>query len=619
VVVQSGNVERWSDRSGRKNLDSLKTEQASAELDDSELPLCRMLELQGGRHSLIVHRVGDTVVGEVEPWGETLDFFPHRGVEVYLQRLSAASTPDEAWQTAVDYLRSITRFDRVMGYQFDEEGHGSVVAECVDAPFDSFIGLRFPGSDIPKQARKLYTRNLSRQIVDINAADVPLKCAEGVDPTSIDLSYSQLRSVSSVHIEYLKNMNVGASCSFSVVVDGQLVGLLAGHHRKPRYLGFNRRSLGTIVASQLAARLKQLKNEQRREERTRHFVAQIKLLDAFERMEKEINSGAFWDVVGAFVEADAVIVVLEDRRIVRYFKDSVEIPRVVWEAGEKLLKQGRRECAFDDHLATFDASASGGLAVASIFTKGWIGWYRVAVRRTVKWAGRPPIDERAKGLTPRASFAAWEEQIRTKCLPWSSSDRSMVELIGRGVSARFAFKNRSSDVFDRVVRQWKTYEENLETSNRTLDHVKEDMRQISYVASPRPDHDGLNATAFPSGVMTMPIEATEHAGPVIIWRKELRTDSGGAGKTRGGLGQYMEVGAQEGYEFDFQAMFDRSQYPARGRRGGSNGAPTTIIRSDGAAMTVKGKQFVPHGARVDMAFPGGAGYGMASERPRDLV
>ncbi|MEM9435042.1 MAG: hydantoinase B/oxoprolinase family protein [Pseudomonadota bacterium] len=135
----------------------------------------------------------------------------------------------------------------------------------------------------------------------------------------------------------------------------------------------------------------------------------------------------------------------------------------------------------------------------------------------------------------------------------------------------------------------------------------------------RPDHDGLNATAFPSGVMTMPIEATEHAGPVIIWRKELRTDSGGAGKTRGGLGQYMEVGAQEGYEFDFQAMFDRSQYPARGRRGGSNGAPTTIIRSDGAAMTVKGKQFVPHGARVDMAFPGGAGYGMASERPRDLV
>ena len=135
----------------------------------------------------------------------------------------------------------------------------------------------------------------------------------------------------------------------------------------------------------------------------------------------------------------------------------------------------------------------------------------------------------------------------------------------------------------------------------------------------RPDFDGMNATAFPSGVMTMPIEATEHAGPVIIWRKELRPDSGGAGKTRGGLGQYMEVGAQEGHEFDIQAMFDRGLHPARGRRGGQNGANTTIVRSDGAEMRVKGKQFVPHGERVKMAFPGGAGYGNPTERSKVQV
>ena len=135
----------------------------------------------------------------------------------------------------------------------------------------------------------------------------------------------------------------------------------------------------------------------------------------------------------------------------------------------------------------------------------------------------------------------------------------------------------------------------------------------------RPEHDGLNATAFPSGVMTMPIEATEHAGPVIIWRKELRPDSGGAGKTRGGLGQYMEVGAQEGHEFDIQAMFDRVEHPARGRRGGGAGAPTTIAQDDGSAMNGKGKQFVAHGRRVVMAFPGGAGYGDPSERSVELV
>ncbi|NNE80891.1 MAG: hydantoinase B/oxoprolinase family protein [Silicimonas sp.] len=160
---------------------------------------------------------------------------------------------------------------------------------------------------------------------------------------------------------------------------------------------------------------------------------------------------------------------------------------------------------------------------------------------------------------------------------------------------------------------------------RTDAHAPADARRSEVLtfnsggSGARPEHDGLNATAFPSGVMTMPIEATEHVGPVIIWRKELRPDSGGIGRTRGGLGQYMEVGAMEGHEFDIQAMFDRGQYPARGRRGGGSGAPTTIAQDDGTAMQVKGKQFVPHGRRVVMAFPGGAGYGDPTERPRELI
>lgn len=135
----------------------------------------------------------------------------------------------------------------------------------------------------------------------------------------------------------------------------------------------------------------------------------------------------------------------------------------------------------------------------------------------------------------------------------------------------------------------------------------------------RPQADGMNATAFPSGVMTMPVEATEHTGPVIIWRKELRPDSGGAGKYRGGLGQYMEVGATAGHEFDFSAMFDRVAHPARGRHGGRHGATTTIQREDGTPMQGKGKQFVPAGGRVKLAFPGGGGYGRASDRDAALI
>jgi len=138
-------------------------------------------------------------------------------------------------------------------------------------------------------------------------------------------------------------------------------------------------------------------------------------------------------------------------------------------------------------------------------------------------------------------------------------------------------------------------------------------------AGARPEYDGLSATAFPSGVMTMPAEATEHSGPIIVWRKELRPGSGGAGRQRGGLGQYMDVGAMPGHEFDISAMFDRVHYPARGRRGGHNGAPTTIEQDDGTKMRGKGKQFVPHGRKVMMAFPGGAGYGNPAERDKNLV
>ncbi len=135
----------------------------------------------------------------------------------------------------------------------------------------------------------------------------------------------------------------------------------------------------------------------------------------------------------------------------------------------------------------------------------------------------------------------------------------------------------------------------------------------------RPHLDGMNTTAFPSGVMTMPVEATEQAAPIIIWRKELRCDSGGFGEFRGGLGQWMSVGAATGYEFDFQAMFDRLHHPALGRAGGGAGGATVITRSDGVVMRGKGKQFVPAGCSVRMGFAGGGGYGNPRLRSRESV
>ncbi len=131
----------------------------------------------------------------------------------------------------------------------------------------------------------------------------------------------------------------------------------------------------------------------------------------------------------------------------------------------------------------------------------------------------------------------------------------------------------------------------------------------------RPEYDGLSATAFPSGVMTMPIEATEQTGPVIVWRKELRPDSGGDGEFRGGLGQTIEIEAMGGHEFDFSAMFDRVNHPAKGRDGGKDGAPGSVALDDGTMLKPKGWQHVPAGRRLVLQLPGGGGFGDPEKRP----
>jgi N-methylhydantoinase B len=135
----------------------------------------------------------------------------------------------------------------------------------------------------------------------------------------------------------------------------------------------------------------------------------------------------------------------------------------------------------------------------------------------------------------------------------------------------------------------------------------------------RPTQDGLNATAFPSGVRTMPVEATENVAPIIIWRKELKPDSGGAGRTRGGTGQIMEIGTKGDLEFSVNASFDRIAHAPKGRDGGRDGAPGVVKHKSGVTLRTKGYQVIPDGDRLILELPGGAGMGNPSTRDPELV
>ncbi|MBN3727764.1 hydantoinase B/oxoprolinase family protein [Burkholderia sp. Ac-20379] len=135
----------------------------------------------------------------------------------------------------------------------------------------------------------------------------------------------------------------------------------------------------------------------------------------------------------------------------------------------------------------------------------------------------------------------------------------------------------------------------------------------------RSELDGLSATAFPSGVHAMSVEATEQVGPIVVWRKEMRSGSGGAGTHRGGLGQIVEIGPREGYQFRFNAMFDRIDHPARGQGGGLPGAPGAVALADGTKLKGKGTQHVESHERVVLSLPGGGGVGAPAERDRDAL
>ncbi len=135
----------------------------------------------------------------------------------------------------------------------------------------------------------------------------------------------------------------------------------------------------------------------------------------------------------------------------------------------------------------------------------------------------------------------------------------------------------------------------------------------------RPTLDGLSATAFPSGVKTMSVEATEHVGPITVWRKDLREGSGGAGKYRGGLGQNIEIAPRDGYDVYFNAMFDRIDNPARGRNGGLAGAAGEVTLACGKKLPGKGRQKISCGEKLVLRLPGGGGFGSPEERDREEV
>ena len=397
------------------------------------------VEIQSGKplYDLSIHFSGAYLVVEAEPSVIEADVNSGELVRLMLERIRKTRGMTELAREAARQLKVLSGFDRVMVYQFHPDGSGEVIAEAAESGLETFLGHHYPASDIPKQARILYQRNWLRIIADINAKPAALISTATHNAGLLDLSMSVLRSVSPIHIEYLRNMGVGASMSVSILRDGKLWGLFACHHYSPRYISFEKRT-----ASELFGQMFSWIVEGREREGDVAYEASAQKIQ--ERLIEtagthEHSRRAIVDFVGDYrrmIACDGVAI-WSDNKITLDGETPTEDEVKELVAFINRTSPGRI-CASAEIAKLYAAGevfrdrAAGFLAIPISRTpRDCLIFFRREVLRSVTWAGAPGkvYEEGPNGprLTPRKSFELWQETVAGQSKPWSAADIRIAE------------------------------------------------------------------------------------------------------------------------------------------------------------------------------------------------
>lgn len=334
-------------------------------------------------------------------------------------------------------FRELTGFDRVMIYRFLDDEAGVVVAEDRDPTLDSFLNHHFPASDIPRQARALYVRNRIRVIPDVAYVPQPLRPAA---LRSLDLSDIDLRSVSPVHVQYLRNMDVAASASVSIVKDGVLWGLIACHNREPRTLSYGQRLACQALAGGFARQVRAKEEAEDYRERLRlrsaeDIVTGRLLADPAEQVLVEVG-----EELRRMLDADG-FAVLHGKTLhgTGHCPDEIDLREIAGFVRKTGTGQLLHTHALSERFPAAEAYsdlASGLMAVVLSSEEPIILlWLRAEHVTVVEWAGNPhKAANAATGtLSPRASFAAWREEVRGQARPWSLPEIEAVQRLTRAL------------------------------------------------------------------------------------------------------------------------------------------------------------------------------------------
>lgn len=404
---------------------------------------CRAGQGRGAFDGLLHRPAGGGLVIELENAGPPVRISEQ--IDTALRTIVSCSSLRALGDETARLFKALIGYNRVMVYRFDDDGHGEVFAERREPHLDPYLGNRYPASDIPQIARRLYERNRVRVLVDVDAPQVCLVPAHSpLSGQQLDMSLCFLRSMSPIHIQYLKNMGVCATLVASLMVNGKLWGLIACHHYVPRFVHYEIRALCELLAEAVATRIAAL-------ECSAQAQAELSVRRLEQRMIEAIGREGDWRSA-LFDNSRPLLEPLDATGAALLFDGQVqvagEVPGTLMlrELGSWLDAQPRAPViatsslgADDARFARTAAVASGVLATPVSSSPGeYLIWFRPERVRTVTWGGNPfeavKTGDDPSQLSPRRSFAQWRQVVQGTADPWTPADLTTARLIGESVA-----------------------------------------------------------------------------------------------------------------------------------------------------------------------------------------
>ena len=456
------------------------------------------------------HKSDQVIILEFEPFAEANMDLPNFLTQMkrFAFHTEKADNLQSLCQDIADETRSITGYDRVMIYRFDKEYNGEVFAESKNGDLEPFLNLHYPHTDIPAQARELYLTNLVRMLADVSYTPVPIFTIsdEANKNNNLDLSLSNLRSVSPIHCEYLKNMGVGATFVISILHQEKLWGFISCHHYSPKHIPYYTRLAAHLqsifLSSQIDVRQAADEFELAKETGKKVVDFQNLLMNNPAILTQKYTLSKLKDLINA----DGVILHYNEKNFTEgNLPDMQEIDNLInW------LKSEKGSVNFKTHQlhqhytrAKQIAHSIAGVVYfpLSYTNKNCIVWTRGELEKNINWGGDPSkavkMNVENMMLSPRKSFEVWKQAVKLTSKEWKMPELNEAEAITIAIQRQvhLADLRTEEERYLTLNQKLQKANEELENMNWISTHdLKEPLRKIQFYGSIILEKDGANLT-----------------------------------------------------------------------------------------------------------------------------